>query len=139
MSGRKTQPLSVMPMLSATRGTMSTTSRWWTRTTKRTTRTWTPSWAEAAQSSIPRKSGRCESFAAHASQSCVYNVDEWCRLGPWHPAKKHPTKLHRAAETADAGQMVCKRLPNQCLRSAGIQKQQGDDAQGCVPIWRQGD
>ena len=70
MSGRKTQPLSVMPMPSATRGTMSTTSRWWTRTTKLTTRTWTPSWAKAAQSSTPRKSGRCESFAAHSGQSC---------------------------------------------------------------------
>lgn len=70
MSGRKTQPLSVMPMPSATRGTMGTTSRWWTQMTKLTTRTWTPSWAKAAQSSTPRKSGRCESFAAHSGQSC---------------------------------------------------------------------
>ena len=84
MSGRKTQPLSVMPMPSATQGTMSTTSRWWTRTMKLTTRTWTPSWAKAAQNSTLRRSGRCESFAAHFGQNQQTENSELCRLWLWH-------------------------------------------------------
>ena len=101
MSGRRTQPLSVMPMLSATRGTMTITSRCWTRMMKLTTRTWTPSWAKAAQNLTLRKSGRYETLKSTLTQDP--HKKEWWGSAD-HGHGMFFAKLHKAAGEAVAGQ-----------------------------------